>query len=81
MTTSKDLLLAILAMDSYNQGYGEGLKIDATQIGTATRIGAANGMPLDAATAQSWIDAGFYASSYTLTSAVGDLSAGTTIIS
>lgn len=36
MTISKDLFLAILSMDSYNQGYGEGLKHGKTQIGSAT---------------------------------------------
>ena len=36
MTISKDLFLAILAMDSYNQGYGKGLDHGKTQIGSAS---------------------------------------------
>ena len=31
-----DLLLAILAIDSYNRGYGESLKIGGTSLGTIT---------------------------------------------
>ena len=36
MTISKDLFLAILSMDSYNQGYGRGINHGKTQIGSAT---------------------------------------------
>ncbi len=36
MTISKDLFLAILSMDSYNQGYGKGIDHGKTQIGAAT---------------------------------------------
>lgn len=36
MTISKDLFLAILSMDSYNQGYGRGIEHGKTQIGAAT---------------------------------------------
>lgn len=62
MTVSKDLLLAILSMDSYNRGYGAGvggLSSDAgTQVGTAT-IG------LDAEDSTGIAEsAGFYAVSY-----------------
>jgi hypothetical protein len=31
MTVSKDLLLAILAMDSYNRGYGAGISDGGTE--------------------------------------------------
>jgi Protein of unknown function (DUF2974) len=61
----KGLLLAILAMDSYNQGYDKGLFHGETQIGTATYLLGSeivkdeNGNRLD-------IAAGFYASAYTL---------------
>ena len=33
--TSRDLLLAILSMDAYNQGYAQGIEHGSTQIGTA----------------------------------------------
>ena len=36
MTTSRDLLLAILSMDAYNQGYARGVEHGSTRIGTAT---------------------------------------------
>ena len=37
MPISKDLFLAILSMDSYNQGYGRGIEHGKTQIGAATK--------------------------------------------
>ncbi len=36
MTLSRDLFLAILSMDSYNQGHGKGVDHGASKIGTAT---------------------------------------------
>ncbi len=36
MAVSKDLLLAILSMDSYNRGYEPGILLDGNQIGSAT---------------------------------------------
>jgi len=36
MTISKDLLLSILAMDAYNQGYDRGIEHDKTNIGPAS---------------------------------------------
>lgn len=59
MTISKDLLLSILAMDSYNQGYGRGLQHDETQIGSATV-----GLQSDIATDGEAYGAGFYAVAY-----------------
>jgi len=77
--SKKDLFLAILAMDSYNRGAGagiDGLSSEAgTTIGTAT-IGIDSSD--DSGVAE---DAGFYAIAYTLDEAVGDLAAGTVIIS
>jgi len=35
VTISKDLFLAILSMDAYNQGYGRGFEHGKTQIGSA----------------------------------------------
>ena len=66
MTThnnDNDLLLAILAMDSYNQGYGKRIDHGKGQIGTATAQGLPEGYDDSA-----WDAAGFYAVSYTLTS-------------
>jgi hypothetical protein len=37
MTISKDLFLAILSMDAYNQGYNKGIDHGKTQIGSATK--------------------------------------------
>lgn len=61
MTISKDLLLSILAMDSYNQGYGRGLEHDETQIGSANVLEAPENIDQN-----SWENAGFYAVSYNL---------------
>lgn len=36
MPVSKELLLSILALDAYNQGYGRGYEHGKTKIGTAT---------------------------------------------
>lgn len=36
MTISNDLLLSILAMDSYNQGYGHGYDHGKSRIGSGT---------------------------------------------
>ncbi|MDP8998415.1 MAG: hypothetical protein M3O03_15655 [Pseudomonadota bacterium] len=42
MTTPKDLLLAILAMDSYNRGYGAGLGNTPDGLGSSgSKIGEA----------------------------------------
>ena len=35
MATSRDLLLSILALDSYNRGYAVGINVTGNQIGTA----------------------------------------------
>jgi Protein of unknown function (DUF2974)/RTX calcium-binding nonapeptide repeat (4 copies) len=59
-------LLATLAMDAYNQGYGPSIAHGQTHIGAATLIGAATGLPANAATTQSWIDTGFYAAAYSV---------------
>jgi hypothetical protein len=75
MATSKDLLLSILALDSYNQGYGRGIEHNATSIGNATKFTPT------AINDTLWSSTGFYASAYTLSQAVGDMSAGSKIIS
>ena len=56
MPISKDLFLAILAMDSYNQGYGRGIDHGKTQIGAAT-------IKVDDTSAEAQ-SAGFYAIAY-----------------
>lgn len=76
MTDSKDLLLAILSMDAYNQGYGKGLDHGKTQIGIASVSEQSDILPNSAG-----VNAGFYAISYTLDKAVGDLATNTTVIS
>ena len=90
MPISKDLLLAILSMDSYNRGYGAGVsdsgQNDLDGLGESGNIGSArvlarpNGVDY-----QAWQDADFYAISYTLNADVGEgtdrLKADDTIIS
>ncbi len=87
MPITKDLLLAILSMDSYNRGYGAGISglSDAvdTQVGTAKvskRLQNVSDTFEPEAKA-----AGFYAISYKLDAAVGEgadrLAKDTTIIS
>jgi hypothetical protein len=59
MPISSDLFLSILAMDSYNRGYDEGIKLSGTTIGNATleqRSQIAPGSPE--------VLAGFFAQSY-----------------
>ena len=73
MAISKDLFLAVLSLDAYNQGYKAGINHGQTQIGSATFLTDKGDLE-----AQSH---GFYGLAYTLNSAVGDLAAGTTIIS
>jgi Protein of unknown function (DUF2974) len=63
-----ELMLAILAMDSYNQGYGAGLVHGATNIGGSIKFTPEN------ADESNWQTTGFYAASYNLTD-------GTTVIS
>ena len=72
MTTSKDLLVAILAMDSYNREYGEGI---SGLGGAGSKIGSAtlNALP-DGTDLIAWKSIGFYADSYKLDD-------GTTVIS
>lgn len=59
MTISKDLLLSILAMDSYNQGYGQGVNHGKSKIGSATLD-----LQSDVSTNGDAYGAGFYAASY-----------------
>ena len=66
-------MLSILAMDSYNQGYGKGYDHGKTQIGAAT-------FSLDDISAEAQA-AGFYAVAYDTGEGVDELSNGSTVIS
>jgi hypothetical protein len=72
MTINKDLFLAILSMDSYNRGYGQGISglAESDSIGNAilTRRTEIFGSNSDAVF-QKWQSAGFYALAYDLTGA------------
>jgi hypothetical protein len=57
----KDLLLAILAMDSYNQGYDAGLQHGATTIGTAELKDRPESIKVS-----DWQAASFYAAAYSV---------------
>jgi len=95
MPISKDLLLAILSMDSYNRGYGAGIS-DSGQNDPDGLGEASNGTVLVGTTTVSTIlgdvsqtfnaeaqAAGFYAISYTISdgSKVDGLDTGDTVIS
>ncbi|MGO8739984.1 hypothetical protein [Rhodoblastus sp.] len=56
MTNSNDLMLAILSMDAYDQGYGAGISNMPGQIGSANLLNVA--LPAGS------FDAGFYAAAY-----------------
>ena len=74
MTISQELFLALLAMDSYNRGYGQGIAglEDTAGLGTATFL-----QQDKSAEAQS---AGFYGIAYTVGAGVEGIAAGTTVI-
>ncbi len=66
MTISKDLYLAILAMDAYNRGYGVGiggLSGIGSKLGSATIL---TDSETQAVTKSSAAAAGFYAVAYTM---------------
>ena len=72
MSAQRDLLVAILAMDSYNREYDEGIKGLG---GAGSKIGEAELKKLyDSTNIDSWKSAGFYAAAY-------DLPDGATVIS
>lgn len=56
-----DLIYAILAMDSYNRGYGSGIK-DLGETGSKAKIGAYS--ILQNISQSGWQSAGFYALAY-----------------
>ena len=82
MTISKDLLLAILSMDSYNRGYGAGIILDDA---VGTKIGAAKIKKTILETSiQGFADdaqaAGFYAIAYDVDGSGPSGLAGKTVI-
>ncbi len=76
MTITKELYLAILSMDAYNQGYGVGINHGKTSIGSATKLSESN-------TRQdsNEVTAGFYAVAYTMGADAPEGLAGKTVIS
>jgi hypothetical protein len=87
---NRDLFLAILSMDSYNRGYGQGLNnlatptfdangnaISVVRIGTATIV--RDSSSLKNGNQRLDIPAGFYALAYTV-SGVSGIADGTTVI-
>ncbi len=70
---NRDLFLAILAMDSYNRGYGEGLdglsSRNGTQIGNATIRADSSVLTID--NVRQDIAAGFYAIAYDVSGVAG----------
>jgi hypothetical protein len=62
--TQRDLLLAILAMDSYNRGYDKGIDGSNTRLSDSGQLGIATIRPVTAETLAVWKDAGFYAIAY-----------------
>jgi len=86
MAISKDLFLAILSMDAYNQGYNKGIDHGKTQIGSATTktdstlvFTDPNADPDDTPPDEA---ASFYAVAYDVDGAdIDGLAAGTTVIS
>jgi hypothetical protein len=60
MSISETLFRAILAMDSYNRGYDEGIKLTGSQIGNATLSTKSNVTPGSAD-----VNASFFAQAYT----------------
>jgi hypothetical protein len=67
MTLNRDLFLSILAMDSYNRGYGSGVNLR----GDLTRIGNATLRPFGEDEQQGWQAAGFYALAYDMSGVSG----------
>jgi len=66
MTVSNELMYAILSMDSYNRGYGEGI---SGLGGIGTNIGAATfTKQSDTLDGDPGVTAGFYAAAYTYNS-------------
>ncbi len=85
MTISKDLFLSMLAMDSYNRGYGAGIgdigPDDPNGLGDNPGTVVGNATIRDINLPQGSQSAGFYAVAYSVGAGVDGIASGTTIIS
>src|SRR5688572_25371309 len=79
MTVSRELFLSILALDSYNRGYGANVNVPGTMLGRAAVLPHQSYNITDE-TYQSWQSIGFFASMYDMTGVSG-FSSGETVIS
>ncbi|MEX2492945.1 MAG: hypothetical protein WD425_14415 [Nitrospirales bacterium] len=61
MSTSSELMYAILAMDAYNRGYNPGILLSGSQVGTATITTDSETTPETSGDGHA---AGFYAVAY-----------------
>ncbi len=75
MTISRELMLAILSMDSYNRGYGVGLNFRQP----SSQISGASTITFPDSVSAGWQAAGFYALAYDMTG-VADFAAGERVI-
>ena len=64
---NRDLFLAILALDSYNRGYGPGIE----GLSSTGDIGKANILTFPDSVSAGWQAAGFYAIAYDMTGVAG----------
>lgn len=64
---NRDLFLAILAMDSYNRGYGVGVG----GLNESGQLGLATLLPATSSQKAGWQDAGFYAIAYDVSGVAG----------
>ncbi|HEX8061745.1 MAG TPA: calcium-binding protein, partial [Allosphingosinicella sp.] len=79
MTASRELTLAILALDSYNREYERNVKVTGTSLGNADLL-EREAFNISDTTFEAWKAAGFYASVYDMTG-VADFADGETVIS
>lgn len=77
MSISKDLFVAILAMDSYNRGYNARVNVTGNQIGNAS-LGFDSSVLVDGDGNRLDIPSSFFAQAYTVRDSTGvaDLTAG-----
>jgi hypothetical protein len=60
---NRDVFISLLALDSYNRGYGQKVNTDGNSIGSAQIINRLT-VGVDAEKYSSWQSAGFYAIAY-----------------
>ena len=78
MAISKDLFLALLSMDAYNEGYGAGLQVASSSGGTLSVLG--NAVIQDIALPAGSEGAGFYAVAYQVGDGVDGIPKDTIVI-